>query len=466
MSKVTKKTGVSSGNTGTRANFSGKLGFVLATAGSAVGLGNIWRFPYLTAKYGGGMFVLVYILLAFTFGYTMMVSEEAIGRLTQKSPVGAFRHFSGNGGAKFGGWINAVIPMLICPYYSVIGGWVTKYLAEYALGDQKRIAGDSFFPEFISNAASAEIWFLIFAAIVILVILGGVESGVERVSKFMMPVLVILAAVVMIYSITRPGAMAGVKYMLVPNLSHFSIMTVVAAMGQMFYSLSIAMGILYTYGSYMKKEVNIESATCQVAIFDSGIAIMAGLMIIPAVFAFYGGAPKVLNAGPSLMFITLPKVFASMGLGRWFGLLFFVLVLFAAVTSAISLAETSASTFQDELGWSRKKACGFMLLIMIVLGSLSSLGYSTLSGVTILGMAILDFFDFLTNSVMMPVAAFMTCLLVVRVAGTRVIEEEVTISSRFRMKKMYNFVIRYLAPVFLVIILISSVLNVFGVIRI
>ena len=447
MSKVTKKTGVSSGNTGTRANFSGKLGFVLATAGSAVGLGNIWRFPYLTAKYGGGMFVLVYILLAFTFGYTMMVSEEAIGRLTQKSPVGAFRHFSGSGGAKF-------------------GGWVTKYLAEYALGDQKRIAGDSFFPEFISNAASAEIWFLIFAAIVILVILGGVESGVERVSKFMMPVLVILAAVVMIYSITRPGAMAGVKYMLVPDLSHFSIMTVVAAMGQMFYSLSIAMGILYTYGSYMKKEVNIESATCQVAIFDSGIAIMAGLMIIPAVFAFYGGAPKVLNAGPSLMFITLPKVFASMGLGRWFGLLFFVLVLFAAVTSAISLAETSASTFQDELGWSRKKACGFMLLIMIVLGSLSSLGYSTLSGVTILGMAILDFFDFLTNSVMMPVAAFMTCLLVVRVAGTRVIEEEVTISSRFRMKKMYNFVIRYLAPVFLVIILISSVLNVFGVIRI
>ena len=270
----------------------------------------------------------------------------------------------------------------------------------------------------------------------------------------------------MIYSITRPGALAGVKYMLVPDLSHFSIMTVVAAMGQMFYSLSIAMGILYTYGSYMKKEVNIESATCQVAIFDSGIAIMAGLMIIPAVFAFYGGAPKVLNAGPSLMFITLPKVFASMGLGRWFGLLFFVLVLFAAVTSAISLAETSASTFQDELGWNRKKACGFMLLIMIVLGSLSSLGYSTLSGVTILGMAILDFFDFLTNSIMMPVAAFMTCLLVVRVAGTRVIEEEVTISSRFRMKKMYNFVIRYLAPVFLVIILISSVLNVFGVIRI
>ncbi|MGN1383136.1 MAG: sodium-dependent transporter, partial [Eubacterium sp.] len=224
--------------------------------------------------------------------------------------------------------------------------------------------------------------------------------------------------------------------------------------------------ILYTYGSYMKKDVNVETATYQVVAFDSGIAIMAGLMVIPAVFSFYGGKPSVLNAGPSLMFITLPKVFASMGLGRIVGVMFFLLVLFAAATSAISLAETSVSTFEDELGWSRAKATVMIFIIMIVLGSLSSLGYSLLDSVRILGMQILDFFDFLTNSIMMPIAAMATCLLVIRAAGTKLIEQEVTLSSKFVMRKMYNVVIRYIAPIFLIIILISSILNVFGIVTI
>lgn len=453
-------------NSESRSSFSGKLGYVLATAGSAVGLGNIWRFPYLAAKYGGGIFLLVYLILAVTFGYTMMVSEEAVGRMTQKSPVGAFAKFGHGFGTRFGGWINAVIPMLIVPYYSVIGGWVTRYLATYIAGGVKKAAGDNYFTSFISNASGAEFWFIVFCVIVILTVLGGVKNGVELVSKIMMPVLVVLAVILAIYSMTRPGAMAGVKYLLVPNFRHFSVMTIVAAMGQMFYSLSIAMGILYTYGSYMKRDVNIETATYQVVAFDSGIAILAGLMIIPAVFSFYGGKPSVLNAGPSLMFITLPKVFASMGLGSIVGALFFLLVLFAAVTSAISLAETSASTFQDELGWSRKGSTLLIFLIMLVLGSLSSLGYSLLGTVRILGMQILDFFDFLSNSIMMPVAAFATCMLVIRLVGLTRVREEVRLSSNFRMEKMYNVCIRFIAPVFLIVILASSVLNVFGVITI
>lgn len=317
-----------------------------------------------------------------------------------------------------------------------------------------------------SNASGAEFWFIVFCVIVILTVLGGVKNGVELVSKIMMPVLVLLAVILAIYSMTRPGAMAGVKYLLVPNFRHFSVMTIVAAMGQMFYSLSIAMGILYTYGSYMKRDVNIETATYQVVAFDSGIAILAGLMIIPAVFSFYGGKPSVLNAGPSLMFITLPKVFASMGLGSIVGALFFLLVLFAAVTSAISLAETSASTFQDELGWNRKASTLLVFLIMLVLGSLSSLGYSLLGTVRILGMQILDFFDFLSNSIMMPIAAFATCMLVIRLVGVTRVHEEVRLSSNFRMEKMYNVCIRFIAPVFLVIILASSILNVFGIITI
>ena len=466
MSKVTKKTGVSSGNTGTRANFSGKLGFVLATAGSAVGLGNIWRFPYLTAKYGGGMFVLVYILLAFTFGYTMMVSEEAIGRLTQKSPVGAFRHFSGSGGAKFGGWINAVIPMLICPYYSVIGGWVCKYLYAFLTTDMDTITSDTFFTDFITNGGSAELWFCVFLALTLAIIYMGVENGIERVSKIMMPILLVLAVVISVYTITRPGAMDGVAYLLIPHPENFSWMTVVSAMGQMFYSLSIAMGILITFGSYMKKEVSIEDSTVQVEIFDTGVAILAGMMIIPAVFAFSGGDPEQLGAGPSLMFITMPKIFASMGIGRIIGVLFFTLVLFAALTSSIALTEAAVSTISDEFKWSRTACTTVMAAVMLALGTLSCLGYGPLSFITIIGMPFLDFFDFLTNSVMMPIAAFAICVLVTKCIGISRIEQEVEMDGHpFRRKKVFNVVIRYIAPVFVLIILLSSIANAFGLIQ-
>ena len=358
-----------------RSSFSGKLGYVLSAAGASVGLGNIWRFPYLAAKYGGGIFLLIYILLALTFGYTMIMAESALGRMTRKSPVGAFQAFGKAGWLSAGGWINAIIPVLIVPYYSVIGGWVIKYLIEYIRGNGKMLAADGYFSEFISDGVSTELCFILFCLFTLTIIYAGVRNGIERVSKFMMPILIVLSVLIAVYSVTRPGAMEGVKYFLVPNVKNFSWMTVVAAMGQMFYSLSIAMGILITFGSYMKKETSLEDSTRNVEVFDTAIAIMAGLMIIPAVFAFSGGDPDTLQAGPALMFITIPKVFENMGFGTVVGILFFLLVLFAAVTSSIALTESAVSTFEDELGWSRRRATVLVGVIMIALGSLSSLGY-------------------------------------------------------------------------------------------
>ena len=262
-----------------RSSFSGKLGYVLSAAGASVGLGNIWRFPYLAAKYGGGIFLLIYILLALTFGYTMIMAETSLGRMTKKSPVGAFASFGKSHLSCLGGWINAIIPVLIVPYYSVIGGWVLKYLVEYVRGHAQPVAEDGYFSAFISDGFSTEICFVIFSVITLAIIYAGVRNGIERVSKFMMPILVVLSVIIAIYSVTRPGALAGVKYFLVPNVKNFSWMTVVAAMGQMFYSLSIAMGILITFGSYMKKDISIEESTKNVEIFDTTVAIMAGLMI-------------------------------------------------------------------------------------------------------------------------------------------------------------------------------------------
>ncbi len=445
-----------------RSKFSGKIGYVMSVAASAVGLGNIWRFPYLAAKYGGGMFLITYLLLTITFGYVMIVSETALGRLTKKSPVGAFASFGNTKTLKVGGWLNAVVPMVVVSYYCVIGGWVIKYLFEYLCGHFETIATDTYFSNLIASSASVEFWFIVFGAIVFFVVLSGVKNGVERVSKIMMPILIVLAVAIAVYSITRPGALEGVKYFLIPNFENFSIMTVVAAMGQMFYSLSIAMGILYTYGSYIGNDVDIEKSTAQVEFFDTGVAILAGLMIIPAVFAFSGGDMNALQAGPSLTFITLPKVFESMELGGVVGIAFFVMFFFAALTSAISLLETSVSTFEDELGWHRPKACALMAVIIFVIGTACSLGYGVWEDVKILKMTFLDFFDFLANSIMIPIAALATCYLILRVAGIEKVENEVRLSSDFKRQKMYRFFIKYLAPAFITIILLTSIADVFG----
>ena len=450
-----------------RGAFSSKLGFVLSAAGAAVGLGNIWRFPYLAAKYGGGAFLLVYLILVATFGYTMIIAESTIGRASGKSPVGAFRFFSDSKAMAAGGWLNAVIPILIVPYYSVIGGWVCKYLFSYLTTDLKTLASDTFFTDFITDGASTEIWFVVFTIMVVAVILAGVNNGIERVTRFMMPVLLLLALIICIYGIRLPGAVGGVKYFFIPNLKNFSWMTIVSAMGQMFYSLSIAMGILITFGSYMSKETSIDESTRQVELFDTLIAVMAGLMIIPAVFSFSKGDPEVLKAGPSLMFVMMPKVFAGMSGGKLIGILFFLLVIFAALTSAIALTECVVSTFNDEFGWSRLKGTLITAAVMIALGTLSCQGYGPLASVTIIGMPFLDFFDFLTNSVMMPLSALAICILVSRHMGLAMVDQEVMRDGHpFKRRRVFAFMIRYVCPIFVIIIFLSSVASAFGLIKI
>ena len=447
-----------------RSNFTGKLGFVLAAAGSAVGLGNIWRFPYLAAKYGGGIFLLVYILLALTFGFTLMTAEITLGRKTGLSAIGAFRAL--NKKYEFAGYLAAAVPAIILPYYSVIGGWVMKYMWAFMSGDAKNTVNDNYFSGFISGAAQPVVWFLLFIGITALVVLFGVEKGIEKVSKVMMPVLVILSVFIAGYSVTAPGAFDGVKYYFLPDFSKFSVITVIAAMGQLFYSMSLAMGIMITYGSYMKKDVNLESSVKQIEIFDTAIAFLAGLMIIPAVFAFSGGSPESLGKGPSLMFVTMPKVFESMPGGTLIGAAFFVLVLFAALTSSISLMETVVSIVCDKSKLGRTSACIIVLAASVVIGLPSSLGYGVWGGVKIIGMQFLDFFDFISNSIMMPIVAFLTCIFVGYVIKPQSIIDEVELSSPFKRKKLFEVVIKYIAPIFIVLIFISSILDAFGKFRI
>ena len=447
-----------------RSSFTGKLGFVLATAGSAVGLGNIWRFPYLAAQHGGGIFLLVYIILALTFGFALMCAEIAIGRKTGVSAIGAYKKLDKR--FAFTGIIASLVPIIILPYYSVIGGWIIKYLSVFVTGNMAEAAQDGFFDSFISAPTEPIGWFLIYLALTALVVLFGVEKGIEKVSKIMMPVLVILTVFIAVYSLFMPGAIDGLLYYITPDFSKFSGTTVLAAMGQLFYSMSLAMGIMITYGSYMKKDVNLESSVKQIELFDTGIAFFAGLMIIPAVFACSGGDESALGKGPGLMFVTLPKVFESMPGGSIIGTVFFILVLFAALTSSISLMETVVSIFMDKFGWSRKATCIGVFAGCVALGLPSCLGYGVLSDVTVFGMAFLDFFDFISNSVLMPIVALVTCILVGYVIKPKALIEEIEQSGKFKRKTLFTIVIKYLAPVCIVAILIFSILETTGVIKV
>lgn len=375
-----------------RSNFTSKIGFILAAAGSAVGLGNIWRFPYLVAKYGGGTFLLCYIILAITFGFTLMVAEIALGRKTGLSAIGAFKKLDKRFG--FLGVLAAVVPIIILPYYSVIGGWVIKYFATFVTGGTKAAAGDDYFTTFIGGVKSPILWFALFVVFTAVVVILGVEKGIETVSKFLMPVLVVLTIGISIYVLTMDGAMEGLKYYIMPHMSDFSVKTLLAAMGQLFYSMSLAMGIMITYGSYMKKSTSLEGSVRQIEIFDTGIAFFAGLMIVPAVFIFSGGDQSALSAGPGLMFITLPKVFASMPMGGFVGTVFFILVFFAAVTSAISLMETIVSILMDRFKWKRKFTCIIVVIYVLLMGIPSSLGFGVWDFIQPIGMSILDFWDF------------------------------------------------------------------------
>lgn len=441
----------------TRGSFTGKLGFVLAAAGSAVGLGNLWRFPYLAAKYGGGIFLLVYLVLVVTFGFALMAGEIALGRKTGLSAIGAFQKL--NKKWKFLGILTSLVPIIILPYYSVIGGWVMKYFSVFVTGQMGAAAGDTYFENYTAQVAQPLGWFFLFIGITAVIVFFGVEKGVEKASRIMMPALVVLTIGVTIFVLFQPGAMEGVAYYFTPDFSKFSSETVLAALGQLFYSMSLAMGIMITYGSYMKKDVDLEKSVKQIEIFDTGFAFLAGLMIVPAVTIF--GDLSKMNTGPGLMFVTLPGVFNKMGnvIGPIVGALFFLLVFFAALTSSISLMETVVSILQDKLKWNRHLTCIVVAVGSFLIGVPSSLGMGVWSHVTIFGMAFLDFFDYISNSVMMPIVAFLTCIFIGWVIKPKTLADEIKSSSPFKREKMFTVVIKYIAPICIVAILISSVFH-------
>lgn len=445
-----------------RSQFSGKLGFVLAAAGSAVGLGNIWRFPYYAAKYGGGAFILVYIVLAITFGYTLMTTEIAIGRKTRLSPVGAYRKLSSKAG--FIGIMSVLVAVIITPYYSVIGGWVIKYMTVFLSGGADMASSADYFTNYVASPVEPVIWMAVFVLIAAVVLLGGVKEGIERAGKVMMPLLVILIIGLVIYSMTLPGAVEGFKYLLIPDFSRFSIMGVVAAMGQMFYSMSLGMAIMIVYGSYMKKDEDISACVGHIEIFDTAIAILAAMMIVPAVYVF-SGQEGLSAAGPSLMFITLPQVFASMRVGNVVGAVFFVLVLFAALTSIISLMEAVISALMDHFHWKRKMTVIIVAAGTIIIGIAPSLGFGMWSTFTIAGLQILDFMDFISNYILMPLNTCFTCVLIGWILKPSYIKEEVELSGTFKRESMYNIMVKYIAPVFTIAILVCYVLDTFKIIK-
>ena len=449
-----------------RSKWSGKWAFILAAAASAVGLGNMWRFPYLAAKYGGGTFLITYLLLVFTFGVSLLLLETALGRKTGQSAIGAFKAF----GKKYAfiGILASVVPFIITPYYCIIGGWVTKYAASYLIDGPAALAdGGGFFTNFITADIESYFWMLLFMLIVFAIVSLGVKGGIEKANLFMMPALIVMAVGLAIYTLTMPGALDGALYYLVPDFSKFSAELVISALGQMFYSLSLAMGIMITYGSYLSKKDSLTQSVTRIGCFDIGVSFLAGLMIVPAAFVAMGSGEAVAaNSGPSLMFIILPTVFADMGTGvaTVLGFLFFLLVLFAALTSAISLTETCVSIVQDGAKWSRAKSLGITFAVIAVAGIFVNMGYNRLSFIEPLGpgSSLLDLFDFLSNSVIMPIVALLTCVFVGWIIKPQSIIGEIELTGPFKLKGAWTVMIKYVAPVLVVVILVAYVAAQFG----
>ena len=454
-----------------RSNFSGSIGFVLAAAGSAVGLGNIWRFPYLAAKDGGGVFLLCYVILALTFGFALLTTEIAIGRKTGQSPLTAYGELCRKW--KWIGVIACIIPALILPYYSVIGGWILKYLATYMTGNAAAAVADGFFGGFITAQWEPVIWFVVFLGITAVVVFMGVNNGIEAMSKFMMPVLLVLIIAISCFSltlshtdangVTRTG-LQGLKIYAVPNFSGMTVgdfvHVLMDAMGQLFYSVSVAMGIMITYGSYVKKETNLVKSVNQIELFDTIVAFLAGLMIVPAVYTFMGA--EGMTAGPSLMFVSLPKIFDAMGgIGFVVAIAFFVMVTVAALTSSISIMEAVVASFMDQFRMERRKATLVVTLLALVMGLLVCFGYNVLYFDLTLPNGsvgqVLDVMDYLSNYILMPVVAIGTCILVGWVVKPKTVIDEVTVGGvKFGREKLYVVMVKFVTPVMLLLLLAQA----------
>lgn len=455
-----------------RHSFTGSMGFVLAAAGSAVGLGNIWRFPYLAARDGGGLFLVIYIILALTFGFTLLTTEVAIGRKTKQSPLTAYSKVKKGWG--FLGVIASLVPVIIMPYYCVIGGWVVKYFIAFLTGEGTAAAEDGYFGGFITGHVQPISLMVIFLFIVAFIVFLGVEKGIESSSKIIMPILILLVIAISIFAITirytdaegvtRTG-LEGLKIYVIPNLEGLTVKrffsVLLDAMGQLFFSLSVAMGIMIAYGSYVRDDANMVSSINQIEIFDTVVAFLAGVMIIPAVYTFMG-TEGMDASGPSLMFVSLPKVFSAMGkAGNVIGCLFFAMVLFAALTSAVSVMEAVVASLMDKFHMSRIKAAAIETGIALVGGIVVCLGYNLwYFDITLPNgnhAQILDIMDYISNNALMPIVAIATCILIGWVVKPEyVIDEVEKTGHKFGRKHLYIIMIRFVAPLLLLVLLLKS----------
>lgn len=454
-----------------KGGFSGSIGFVLAAAGSAVGVGNIWRFPYLAAKDGGGLFILIYLVLILTFGFTLLTTDIAIGRRTGLNTLEAYKSIHPKWG--FLGKITFLVPVLIMTYYSVIGGWVTKYIVVFLTGQGKEAAQDGYFTDFITSPVAPIVFMMIFLLITAIVVYNGVEKGIEKFSKIIMPGLIFMIIGIAVFSLTlshtdESGAtrtgLQGLAVYLIPNFEGLTVgrffEILLDAMSQLFFSLSVSMGIMITYGSYVKKDVNLSQSVSQIELFDTGVALLAGMMVIPAVYVFSG--MEGMASGPSLMFVSLPKVFDSMGAaGNVVGVIFFVMVAFAALTSCVSIMETLVANCMEIFHTTRQKMCVIIGVIFAGAAVLICLGYNVLYfELTLPNGAVaqlLDVMDYISNSFLMPFISFLSCIFIGWVAGPDWIAEEMESSGHtFKRKKLYRFMIRYAAPVMMAVLFLQS----------
>ena len=451
--------------------FTGTLGFVLSAAGSAVGVGNIWRFPYLAAQDGGGVFILVYLVLVLTFGFTLLTTDIAIGRRTKQNAIDAFGSIRPGWG--FLGKLTFLVPAIIMTYYTVIGGWVLKYIAVYLTGSGAAAARDGYFTSFITAPVAPVVFMLVFLALTAVVVYFGVEKGIERFSKIVMPGLLLLIIGVAVYALTlhhtaadgsvRTG-LQGLRVYLIPNFSGMTLgrflRILLDAMSQLFFSLSVSMGIMITYGSYVDKNVNLSSSIRNIELFDTGVALLAGAMIIPSVYVFSG--TEGMAQGPSLMFVSLPKVFEAMGgVGQVVAVAFFLMLGFAALTSSVSIMETLVASCMAVFHTSRRKMCVIIGVVSAGAAAIICMGYNVFYFEWTLpngnSAQLLDVMDYISKSFLMPLISFLTCVFVGWVIKPHWIREEMEISGHpFQRSRLYSFMIRYAAPVIMAVLFFQS----------
>jgi len=450
---------------GERANFGSKLGVILATAGSAVGLGNVWRFPYMVGENGGAVFIIIYVACVVLLGIPCMVSEFIVGRHGQANTARAYRKLAGRTPWALIGYMGVLTGFLITGYYAVVSGWCLQYIFASLIG---HLQGDpeyfkTYFAELASDPVKPVLWTVIILGVTYLIIEHGVRDGIERASKMLMPTLFILLLIIVGASCMLPNADKGIEFLFKPDLSKLTGDVFLGALGQSFYSLSIAMGCLCTYASYFSKYTNLTKSASQIALIDCLVAILAGLMIFPAAFSV-GVNP---DSGPSLIFITLPNVFqqafaAIPVVGYCISLLFFVLLSLAALTSLMSLHEVSTAFIHEELMVSRKKAALIVTILTSIIGAFCSLSLGAVDGLVVFGKSLFDWFDFITGQIFLPIVGFLTCIFIGWFVPHHIVKEEFTNSgelksqSYVRLFHIFIFLVKYVCPLAILLIFLHQ----------